>query len=138
MLRLELCDYSDAYIVVKRRISVKSSNIKINNTFINNLEDFDIPMYNLLEYFDSYTILWKSLWNYYRYELHDDAHKIVNSCRVNSEKTKTSKSFEYKTKYYITPVTATATTAAVAATSTNGAKFQINSTKIICQLSLCL
>ena len=59
MLRLELCDYSDAYIVVKRRISVKSSDIKINNTFINNLEDFDIvmPMYNLLEYFDSYTIL---------------------------------------------------------------------------------
>ena len=100
MLRLDLCDHSNAYIVVKGRISVKSSNIKINNTFINNLEDLDIvmPMYNLLEYFDSYTMVWESLWNYYRYEVHDDAHKIVNSYRVNNEKTTTSKYFEYKTK----------------------------------------
>ena len=59
MLRLDLCDHSNAYIVVKGRISVKSSNIKINNTFINNLEDLDIvmPMYNLFEYFDSYTMV---------------------------------------------------------------------------------
>ena len=76
-----MCDHSDAYIIVKGRISVKSSNIKINNTFINNLEDLDIvmPMYNLLEYFDSYAMVWESLRNYYRYEVHDDAHKIVNS-----------------------------------------------------------
>ena len=59
MLRLDLCDHSNAYIVVKGRISVKSSNININSTFINNLEDLDIvmPMYNLLEYFDSYTMV---------------------------------------------------------------------------------
>ena len=59
MLRLDLCDYSDAYIDVKGRIGVKNNNIKLNNTFINNLEDLDIVMllYNLLEYFDSYTMV---------------------------------------------------------------------------------
>ena len=100
MLRLDLCDYSDAYIDVKGRIGVKNNNIKLNNTFINNLEDLDIVMllYNLLEYFDSYTMVWESLWNYYRYEVHDDAHKIVNSCRLNNEKTTTSKSLSIKQK----------------------------------------
>ena len=73
MLRSNLFDYSDAYIVVKGRISVWGTNdankrnkkltfknnasfrlciLKINNTFIGNAEDFDIVMwmYNLLEY----------------------------------------------------------------------------------------
>ena len=70
MLRSHLCDYSDAYIAVKGRISVTGSDYnnirnkkltfknntsfiscisKINNTFVDNAEDFDIviPMYNL-------------------------------------------------------------------------------------------
>ena len=63
MLRSDLCDYSDAYIVVKGRISVTGTNganrrnknlifknnapsrlfiSKINNTFIDNEEDLDI------------------------------------------------------------------------------------------------
>ena len=76
MLRLHLCDYSDAYIVVKRKITVKNPNnntydkklalknnapflsriSKINNTLIDNAEDSDIimPMYNLLEYNKNY------------------------------------------------------------------------------------
>ena len=101
MLRLDLCDHSNAYIVVKGRISVKSSNIKINNTFINNLEDLDIvmPMYNLFEYFDSYTMVWESLWNYYRYEVHDDAHKIVNSCRVIMKRRQQVNLLSIKQKY---------------------------------------
>ena len=72
----DLCCYSDAYIVVKGRISVKRANdankrnkkltfksnapfrsciSKINNTFIDNAKDLDIviPMYNLLEYSDN-------------------------------------------------------------------------------------
>ena len=72
MLRSNLFDYSDAYIVVKGRISVWGTNdankrnkkltfknnasfrlciLKISNTFISNAEDFDIVMrmYNLLE-----------------------------------------------------------------------------------------
>ena len=73
MLRLDICEYSDAYIVVKERISVTGTNhasernkklifrnndsfrsfkSKIINTFIDNPKDLDIviPMYNLLEY----------------------------------------------------------------------------------------
>ena len=72
MLRSDLCDYSDAYIVVKEPITVEGGDddkkrdknlfknnaqfrsciSKINNTFIDNAEDLDIvlPMYNLLEY----------------------------------------------------------------------------------------
>ena len=73
MLRSNLFDYSDAYIVVKGRISVWGTNdankrnkkltfknnasfrlciLKISNTFIGSAEDFDIVMrmYNMLEY----------------------------------------------------------------------------------------
>ena len=72
MLRSDLCDYSDAYIVVKGTITVTDPNnanydkklafknnapftsciSKINNTLIDNAEDLDIVMarYNLLEY----------------------------------------------------------------------------------------
>ena len=70
MLRSDLCDYSDAYIIVKGRIDVRgnenakttnkklTSNTafrscisKINNKFKVSAEDLDIvtPMYNLLE-----------------------------------------------------------------------------------------
>ena len=70
MLRSDLCDFSDAYIVVKGTITVTnpdnnaydkkihfknnvlfvSCNSKLNNTLIDNTEDLDvvIPMYNLL------------------------------------------------------------------------------------------
>ena len=65
MLRSDFCDYSDAYIVVKGRISVTGmsnankrdkkltfkSNVsfrscisKINNTFLDNAKDLDIVM----------------------------------------------------------------------------------------------
>ena len=72
MLRSDLFDYSDAYIVVKGIIAVLGGNndayakkiafknnapfisciSKINNTLIDNAVDLDIvmPMYNLLEY----------------------------------------------------------------------------------------
>ena len=65
MLRSDLCDYSDAYIVVKGTITVtnpdngkrnKASFIncisKINGVKIDNAEDLDVvmPMYNLLEH----------------------------------------------------------------------------------------
>ena len=61
MLRSNLCDYSDAFIVVKRKVdllAVTSKNApfrscisKINNTLIDNAEDLNIvmPMYKLLE-----------------------------------------------------------------------------------------
>ena len=100
MLRSDLCDYSDAYIVVKRRIIVEGTNavkrinknlilknispfrsfiLKINNTFIGNAKDLDIiiSMYNLLEYSDNYVLTSGSLWNYFRYKVNDDANETV-------------------------------------------------------------
>ena len=77
MLRSDLCDFSDAYIVVKGTITVTNPNdnaygkklalknsapftsciSKINNTLIDNAEDLDIvmTMYNLIEYGKNYS-----------------------------------------------------------------------------------
>ena len=65
MLKLDLCDYSDVYIVVKRALTgegddndktrnkklifktnapFRSCILKIDNTFINNAEDLDVVM----------------------------------------------------------------------------------------------
>ena len=90
MLRAVLCDFSDAYIVVKGDITVteldnakrnKSFAFKNNAPFINCIwkingveidgaEDLDVvmPMYNLLEYSKNYRKTTGSLWNYYRDE----------------------------------------------------------------------
>ena len=106
MLRSDLCDFNDAYIVVKGTITVtepdnakrnKRVAFKSNASFINyiskingkktdNAEDLDvvIPMYNLLEYSKNYGKRTGSLWCYYRDELNDPLPS-------NSE------SFEYKT-----------------------------------------
>ena len=86
MLRSDLCDFSNAYIVVKGDIIVTSPNnakrnksvtfknnapfinciTKINGIKIDNAEDLDVvmPMYNLLEYSKSYKKTTGSLWNY--------------------------------------------------------------------------
>ena len=90
MLRSDLCDYSDAYIVVEGDIlATEPDNAKINKAvgfksnapFINciskingikidNAEKLDVvmPMYNLLEYSKNYGKTTGSLWNYYRDE----------------------------------------------------------------------
>ena len=82
MLKSSLCDYSDAYILVKGTISVNNSaaqgaavnntNKKVifkncaNNTQIENATDIDIvmPMYNLIEYSNNYAKTTGSLWQY--------------------------------------------------------------------------
>ena len=92
MLRSDLFDFSDAYIVVKgtitltktdekrfidirNRLSAFKNNApftncisKINNVLIDNAEDLDVvmPMYNLLEYCKNYIKTTGSFWNYYR------------------------------------------------------------------------
>ena len=106
MLRSDLCDYSDAYVVVKGKITVEVENdaktrnkkvifknnapfrsriSKINNAFTDNAEDLDIAMliYNLLEYSDNMKS--GSLWKYYRDEVNDDANK--NNAANNRIKT---------------------------------------------------
>ena len=98
MLRSNLCDYSDAYILVKGTITVTTpgtnngtNNIRdkrnrplilknnapfvscitrINGELIEDADDLDIvmPMYNLLEYSKNYKKTIGSLYNYYRDE----------------------------------------------------------------------
>ena len=84
---------------MKNNAPFRSCISKVNNTFIDNAEDLDIvtSMYNLLEHSKNYSMTSGSLWNYYRDEINDDANENVNN-RINKIKTRTSKSFECKTK----------------------------------------
>ena len=95
MLRSNLCDYADAYIVVNgimtitgagadgaaRRADERDKEItfknwapftkctsRINNTDIDSAQDIDIvmPMYNLIEYSDNYSKTSGSLWQHYK------------------------------------------------------------------------
>ena len=87
MLQSDLCDYSDAYIVVKGTITVQTENniylkmlLKNNAPFINciskisellidNAEDLDIvmTMWNLIEYSKNYSKISDTSWNYTRH-----------------------------------------------------------------------
>ena len=106
MLRSDLCDYFNAYIVVKGNFIIVRPNgaqrnkevtfknnapfikciSKINGGKTDNAEDLDVvmPMYNLLEFSKNYKKTTGSLWNYYRDE---------TSNRLSSN----SESFKYKT-----------------------------------------
>ena len=58
-----------------------------------------MPMYNLLEHSESYSITSGSLWNYYKDKVNDDANESSHAhIKINNNKTITVKSFEYKTK----------------------------------------
>ena len=122
MLRSDLCDYADAYILVNGTITVNgiangveneivrrnrplilknnapfvSCMTKINNEFIEDADDLDvvIPMYNLLEYSKNYRKTIGSLYNYYRDELDNDADLDDN---VNNNVV-SSNTFKYKNK----------------------------------------
>ena len=95
MLKSSLCDYSDAYILVKGRITItragddsatrraderdkgvalKHCAPEINNTQVDNAKDIDIvmPMYDLIEYSYNYAKASGSLWQYFRDEPDDN------------------------------------------------------------------
>ena len=59
-----------------------------------------MQMYNLLEYSDKNSMTSGTLWNYYRNEVNDSTYENndANNFRINSNKTRISKSFEYKIK----------------------------------------
>ena len=118
MLRSDLCDYSDAYILVNGTITVAGNHsrdrqnkpvilknnasfisciTKINNELIEDAEDLGVvmPMYNLLEYSKNYRKTIESFYNYYRDELNNnqnnnDIANFNNRTAVNSE------AFKYK------------------------------------------
>ena len=105
MLRSNLCDYADAYILVKGTITITGAGnddatkraderdkgvtfknfapftkyiSRINNTDIDNAQDIDVtmPMYNLIEYSDNYSKTCGRLWQYYK---DDPNNKIADS-----------------------------------------------------------
>ena len=120
MLKSSLCDYSDAYILVKGTISVNktaadgaANNInkkvifkkcapftncisEINNTQIDNAKDIDIvmPMYNLIECSDNCEKTTVSLWQYYKDIPARDADDEITELRRNN----TTDSFKFKAK----------------------------------------
>ena len=107
MLRSDLRDYSDVYFVLKGTITVEVDNdVKTgnnNNTFIDNAEDLDIvmPIYNLLEYSDNYSMTSGSLWNYYRDEVNDSAIENPNiNNRIYNNETITSSSLKIRQSWY--------------------------------------
>ena len=85
-------------LICKNNTPFRSCISKINNTFVDNVEDLNItmPMYNLLEYSGNHSMTSGSLWNFYRDEITDDENENNNvNNRINNSKTTTSKSFEY-------------------------------------------
>ena len=117
MLRSDLCDYADEYILIKGTITVAgnaprdrqdspgilknnalfiSCITRINGELIEDVEDLDIIMlmYNFLEYSKNYRKTTGSSYNYYRDELNDDAD--LNSHPNNN--VVSSSAFKYKSK----------------------------------------
>ena len=116
ILRSDLNDFSDAYIVVKGKETVARTSSRsrknrplafknnspfiscisrVNNTLKENAEDLDVvmPMYNLVEYRENYRNTTASLWDYYTEELTED----INDINFLSKNLINSESFKYKT-----------------------------------------
>ena len=121
MLKSSLCDYSDAYILVKGTIGVNNDAAQgaianntskkvifkncapftnciseINNTQIDNAKDIDIvmPMYNLIEYSDNYAKTTGSLWQYCK----DIPARVANNEIIILSEDNTTDSFKFKAK----------------------------------------
>ena len=124
MLRSNLCNYSDAYILVKGTITVTAPGVnnnannirdkrnrlvilknnapfvscitRINGELIEDADDLDIvmSMYNLLEHSKNYRKTMGSLYNYYRDELSDDS----DDNNFDNIKVVNSNTFKYKNK----------------------------------------
>ena len=100
MLKSSLCNYSDAFILFKGKITIAAAEADVDgrqvnernkvatykkcepftncisskkNTQVNNAKYLDgvMPMYNLIEYSDNYSKTSGSLWQYYRDELYN-------------------------------------------------------------------
>ena len=121
MLKSTLCDYNDAYILVKGTISVNSTAAQgaaanntnkkvifkncapftdciseINNTQIDYAKDIDtvMPMYNLIKYSDNYVKTTGSLWQYCK----DIPARNANDEIIVFDANNTTDSFKFKAK----------------------------------------
>ena len=109
VLKSNLCDYNDAYILVKGDITVTAAPqtqisfkfncepftnciTKIVGTTIDDAEDLDLvmPMYNLIEYSSNYSETTGTLWSYINDEPNNFNADIANNDNF--------KSFRYKTE----------------------------------------
>ena len=117
VLRSSLCDYSDAYILVKGNITVNNTaadgaaaanntnkkvifkscapftncSSKINNPQIDN--DIVMPMYNLIEYSDNYSKTSGSLWQNCK-----DISAVDDDGNINFNEANNTDSFNFKNK----------------------------------------
>ena len=121
MLRSNLCNYSDAYILVNGTITVAGNSqrdrqnrplilknnapfisciTRINGELIEDADDLDIvmTMYNLLEYSKNYRKTIGSLYNYFRDELSDDDDDDDDNSQFNNIKVVNSNIIKYKNK----------------------------------------
>ena len=95
VIKSNLCDYSDAYILIVGNIKNKPANsvvafkncapfrtcdVTINDVHVQKAEDLDmlIPMYNLLQYSDNYQDSTGSIYQFKRDEPPDDNANVAN------------------------------------------------------------
>ena len=116
VLKPNLCDYAEAYILVdgtiraaaanaNTRLALKNCalftkcNLEINDEHVNTAQNLDIvmPMYNLIEYSGNYQDSSATLYQYKR-----DEPPEANA--INDLTTNTSSSFKYKVKLLRNPV----------------------------------
>ena len=101
-LKSNLCDYEDAYILVRGDITIighqvaqvafkncapfTKSTTKFDETKIYGAENFDLvmPLYNLTEYSSTYSEPTGSLWFYSKVEANDFIDNIVNTDNFKS------------------------------------------------------
>ena len=113
VIKSNLCDYSDAYILVTGDITATGGNADtrvalkdcapftkcithINDEHVDNADNLDtvMPMYNLIEYCDNYSDTSGTLWRFKR-----DKSPITNAGNPDNVSTANSTSFKYKSSF---------------------------------------
>ena len=113
-LESNLCDYSDANILVKENINdtggdantkvafkncapFRKCRTEINETFVDDAEHINIamPMYNLIEYSDDYSYTSGSWWQFKRDEIEEDVDLALDDDHIPNN----SLSFKYKSSF---------------------------------------
>ena len=120
VIKSNLCDYSDAYILVTGDITATGGDAntkvvfkncapftkliyficitQINDEHVDNADNLDIvmPMYNLIEYSDNYSDTSGGLWHFKKYE------QNMNNGNPVDVTTADSSSFKYKSSFFKT------------------------------------
>ena len=113
-LESNLCDYSDAYILVIWNINVtggdantkvalknyaplRKCRTEINETFVDDAQHINIamPMYNLIEYSNNYSDISGSLWQFKRDGIGEDVYLTLNANSFPNN----SSSLKYKASF---------------------------------------